>query len=1275
MFGSPRFGHSRAVFHRVASLLGLTFIVACGGSGGGSGCGAGGMGKIKGGYPVDKRVENAISLRVTKPAFDFLEQNAKPVVDKLLPPGGIPVPSSCTGDTQICCGQSCKVLFDFQNLKFDPAPPSTLKATLRAKLKTSEDFNIKAKVVVTANCKLALDTTKSGKQDIGITMAVNASADPMTKLTSLNFDSSAVDILDLDSGDITIKGDLLCDTINLLKGFFINTLKDQLKKQLAGPLDTLFCQSCATADDCSSLANQGCSMAAKQCMRNGACLQQLGFEGQLDLSSLLGKAAGTGAALEYYAVAGGYAAVEAAPTGGLSLGMLGGSTVSDKSTCVPARPVPSRPTPPPKTPQYSGNATPKGDPYHIGAGISTLELDSLGHSFYQSGALCLSIGSEQVDALSSGLLSALIPSLGDLTRGQNSAVQLVIRPQQPPTFTLGKGTFKVDGMGKRVIDDPLLHLRIKDLAIDFYVFIDERYVRFMRQTADIDLPLSLDIDGMNQIAPMIGELDSAFGNVRVTDSSLLKESPTMLARLFPSLLPALSGSLGSAIKPIQLPSFSGLNLVPVQITSTPDTAGVLTFLGLYLKLALPTMPVAALEGGQEQLFSASPDAPAQVPAMVRTRAELVSLDVPTQAEMAVTAAQPKSPRVVLSLGADNPTGGPVEWQYRLDSGLWHPFDDQRVVTISEPGLRLPGQHVIEVRGRSVGAPDTLDKAPARVEFAITPAAAPTATAKAGNGSGDGSRDGSRDGSIDQTASGCTQSRGRAGSPSGLLLAMVALGLLGLLARRRGTLRRPLAVRTAPVLGTLLVLGSVACKEDVPVVDDPPQANPDLATPGTSGPPKAEFSANDEIGRYQSAVVNGGKLYIAAYDSTFGDLAFTTVTDPQQKPVWYPVDGLPSGDPQNTQGSATRGGYVDLGDDVGRFTSLAFTSQGSAVIAYQDVSNNAVKLAVREGEKWNLTAITDSKEGAGLGAFNQLVLDAADIPTVAYMVAGVTGGTGAVSAQLVVATAKSAKPSGPADWTKKVVEATPVSCAGLCGTNQACVYVDPMTKDRNNTVCKTIDKTCSPSCKANMACQAAKCVDALGAPPVGLPAGTGLFARLLRDKSGPQLVYYSRSSGALRLASGADWKAVTLAGGDGKSDLGRYIGAALGDDGTLHIAFSSADGRLFYQTAKAGVAKPPELVDDGSRTVAMSTEVHSVGAGAFLYLDGGKPVIAYQDSTAASLELARRDAMWTHKTVAAGAGASRGFYPQAVQLGGKWWLLDVGYDRAADALSSVHFSSP
>ncbi|HPH28214.1 MAG TPA: hypothetical protein PLA87_15310, partial [Pseudomonadota bacterium] len=271
MSGSPSFKLSSLsrVATRVASVLGLTFVVACGGGGGSGGCGGsgGGLAKIKGGYPVDKRVENAISIRAAKPLFDFLEANAKTLLGPLLPAGGIPVPSTCTGDTQICCGQMCSVGFDFQSLKFDPQPPQKTQVTLRAKLKTSTDFNVKAKAgIFNVNCKLALDTGKSGKPDIGITLGLLTKADMATKLTTLNFDTNSVDILDLDNNDIDIKGDILCGTINLLKGLFIGQLKDQLKKQLAGPLDTALCQSCTTKDDCSSLANQGCSMD-KRCMR------------------------------------------------------------------------------------------------------------------------------------------------------------------------------------------------------------------------------------------------------------------------------------------------------------------------------------------------------------------------------------------------------------------------------------------------------------------------------------------------------------------------------------------------------------------------------------------------------------------------------------------------------------------------------------------------------------------------------------------------------------------------------------------------------------------------------------------------------------------------------------------------------------------------------------------------------------------------------------------------------------------------------------------------
>jgi hypothetical protein len=1238
-------------WRRVAAVLGLSFIVACSGGSGGGGCGT--LAKIPNGYPVDKRIDNAIQLRITKAFFDFLEVNGKAFVDKFLPGGGeIAVPSSCGGDTELCCGQMCKVKLDFQSLKFDPKPPSTTQATLRAKIKTLEDFKIKTKVsFVTIDCKLSLDTARKGKADVGITMAVVTNTSPATKLTSLDFDDKSVDILDLDSDDIDIKGNLLCGTVNLLKGLFIGTLKDQLKRQLSGPLDSLMCQKCAAKADCSSLANQGC--VNNFCMRDGSCLQFIGAEGRIDLGSALGafSPAAKTAGLDLIAAAGNYSSVEALPTAGMSFGMLGGTASYNRSTCVPARPAPVGPGPT-KSAAFSGNTTPSGKPYHIGAGISNLELDSVGYTLYDTGGLCLDVGTAQVEMLSSGLLSALIPSINDLTRGINSAVKIVGRPQQPPTFRLGKGTFKTDAMGKKVIDDPLLHVVVKDMALDFYVFIDERYVRFMRQTVDLDLPLGLDVDAMNQIVPLLGDIAQAVGNVRVSDSSLLKESPTQLARLFPSLLPVLAGSLGSALSPIKLPDIMGIQLSPVQITSTTDPSGKLSILGLFLALKLSTMPLA---GDDMSLLPQAADEPTE------TMAELTSLTVPTADELAITAVEQKTPRVVLQLAARSSLSGEREWQYRIDGGLWRPFDSQSQLILEEPELRLAGRHNIEVRARIAGLPGTLDPTPAKVELVVAPAPAPKAAAqpapKASSPASVQSTSKSSDRTlVEDTLTGCSISQKDTGR--GTLIVMI-VALVGLLSRRR-----LLRVGTLALLA-LLGQSQSACNKNGNGNGD------DNKPPVEVKKAKAEFAPVDEIGRYQSIAVEAGQLYISAYNSTFGDLAFTEMKSPSNQSTWLPVDGLPSGEPETTDPAAYRGGYVDPADDVGRFTSLQLTQNKSPVVVYQDVTNSAVKLARRSGDKWSTLVIADQSEGLGVGAFAQLLLDGSDVPTVAYMVAGQKKADGKVFSQLVVAQAMSADPQGPSDFTKKVVEEVQVPCAGLCGTGEACVYADPTVKDVTKTVCKKTD-SCTPSCKTGLACIAAKCVDALGTPAADLPKGTGLFARLLQNASGKALVFYNRATGALKLASGADWKVTTLDGGDGKNDLGRHIGAALGTDDTLHVAYSSPEGRLYYRSAKGTMLGKVELVDDGSRTMP-TPDIHQVGAGATLILDEAGPVIAYQDSTSGTLEIARKTTTWSRKSVSAEPGQNRGYYPQLFKFDGKWWASDVVYDRNADALTTLRFT--
>lgn len=1234
----------RLNWERIITVLGLSFIVSCGGSGG-MGCS---LAKIKGGYPVDKRVDSAISLRLSKGLFDFLSANGAALIGGLIPADGVTIPSSCGGDTEICCGQTCKLKLGFSALTFDPQAPSTLKVTIRAKMKADPDFKVKIPVV--GNCTVGLDTTKSGAQDLGLALPLTAKVDGETKLTNINFDTDNIDIGDLDNGDISIGGSLACKAAGLFKGLIIGKLKDALKDQLAKPLNSALCQKCTSSDECSSLADQGCAMDTKVCMRKGTCMQHLGIEGAMDLSGLLGSLPGgpANASLDMYAVIGSYAEVEAAPTAGLSLGMLGGSFSPTNTTCAPVRPAPTRAKPLTKTPAYAGNTTPGGKPYHVGAGISALELDTLGHSFYESGGLCLSLGTAQVEQLSSGLLSALIPSLSDLTRGQNSSVQLVIRPQNPPTFALGKGTFKVDGMGQKTIDDPLLSLQIKDLALDFYVYMDERMVRFMRQTADINVPLALDIDNMSQIVPILGDLSNAFGNVRVTDSSLLKEPPAQLAALFPSLLPALLGSISSSIKPIKLPDLLGLKLVPVEFTSTPDAQGQLAFLGLFLSLqqGMAPMPVMANPEGP---VAASP--PSE-PSFVETQADLVQLDVPPAALLR----QGTTPvRATLQLDAQSPRGGRIEWQYRVDGGLWRPFDDKRLVTVSDPGLRLAGNHVVEVRARVAGSPETLDPTPARVNFLVSPVESePPLTG---------------DKAATDQASGCRMSGATSdGMNGGLVLMATLLSLLGIVRWRRRPARFTLMASGVVGLSASLLLGA-GCKGDG--TNDDGNKDP--------GMPHPELAPFDEIGRYQSAAIRDGKILISAYDSTMGDLAFTSVGFDEAttaKLAWLPVDGLPSGSPSNKSKDAYRGGYDDPGDDVGRFTSLALTSKGTAVIAYQDVTNGAVKLAVQGDQGWQTSALTSPSEGKAPGFYVSMVLDDSDVPTVAYMVQGVKKDAGKLASQLVVARAGSASPAGTEGWQKTVIAEAPIGCGGLCEMNEACVYSDPMVKDRLATVCKPVERGCSPSCKSgSQACIAAACVDVVNPPAAAEPDGTGLYARLVRSGQTTYVLYHDNSTGALMMASSADWKPTIVDGGDGKTRTGKAVSAIAAPDGKLHVAYGNDNHQLVYRSISSGTVGKIESVDDGARTVAGATETHWVGGGSsFLFIDGGQPVLAYQDQTSGSLEVSRRtDTGWTHGTVSMGGMTTRGGYAQGVSKDGKWLLLDVVYDRSADALSSVAFS--
>src|SRR5262249_44496555 len=163
-------------------------------------------------------------------------------------------------------------------------------------------------------------------------------------------------------------------------------------------------------------------------------------------------------------VAGGYAAADT----GLSLGLLGGGLADPHSPCVPS--VPAPPTPAiAQSKTFTTDVLPDGSkPFHLGIGLHRTHLDTLGWSAFDAGALCLHVATPSAALLSSKPIGLLIPSLADLVHVDDAPMFIALKPAKPPTFTLGKGTFKTNGSGQQVVDDPLLNVSLPGLAIDFY---------------------------------------------------------------------------------------------------------------------------------------------------------------------------------------------------------------------------------------------------------------------------------------------------------------------------------------------------------------------------------------------------------------------------------------------------------------------------------------------------------------------------------------------------------------------------------------------------------------------------------------------------------------------------------------------------------------------------------------------------------------------------------------------------------------------------------------
>ena len=107
------------------------------------------------------------------------------------------------------------------------------------------------------------------------------------------------------------------------------------------------------------------------------------------------------------------------------------------------------------------------------------------------------------------------------------------------------------------------------MRIDFYAWMEERWVRLLTMGVDLNVGLNLtvtkDANMKPAIQPMLVGVDAKNVTIRVSNTDLLQETPAALEAVFPSLINIATGALGGVVKPIALPSVAGFSLDNLQI--------------------------------------------------------------------------------------------------------------------------------------------------------------------------------------------------------------------------------------------------------------------------------------------------------------------------------------------------------------------------------------------------------------------------------------------------------------------------------------------------------------------------------------------------------------------------------------------------------------------------------------------------------------------------------------------------------------------------------------
>ena len=435
--------------------------------------------------------------------------------------------------------------------------------------------------------------------------------------------------------------------------------------------------------------------------------------------------------------------------------------------------------------------------------------------------------------------------------------------------------------------------------------------------------------------------------------------------------------------------------------------------------------------------------------------------------------------------------------------------------------------------------------------------------------------------------------------------------------------------------------------------------------------------SNDLGRYSALASGTEGLMASTYDGKYGDLVvFRYDTAGTRTGVDY-IDGVPSGQVRYGP-SGARGGIVEPGPDVGRYTDIAI-SGNRAFVSYYDVTNGDLKVAVREGASWSNHRVDGTSGDVGL--FSSIAVDSDGLPGVAYFMRAAEASftvsdcpapapTGALKdlTALKFARARVPNPTSAADWTVRVVACLSKppppcdGCANTCadtGTGPTCLMTGTGCMpacDMNTEVCVSVNSMAKCGKKYNPS------------QLVDVPLGTGVFASLAFNGKNAVIAYMQRTGPTVngRVVPDGDLYAVQLDAQnvrstpvliDGVGDTGYFPDVKIEPSSRqIAIAFHdfSSKSLKFYFSARLQTGVTLETIDNGV-DMARPGEQSFVGTDTAIVFgtQPGQVWAVYQDATRGDLKLARRTTAWTVQPPLATEGAV-GFFADGVYANGRVW---------------------